>query len=114
MKNLFNGFASESVTVPCEPTVKKGDPISLDNSSCAFTGYEGTEFMGVCLEVRDGYATVALKGYAELEYQGSRPAIGFNGLVCASDGTVTVDNENGRKLMIVAVDSAEKIIGIIL
>ena len=114
MKNYFNGFASECITIPCKSTVKKGDPISLDNSSNAFTGYDGTEFMGVCHQVRDNYASVALKGYAELKYEGEAPIIGFNKLVCGAGGTVKVDNNVGRSVMVVAVDTAEKLVGVIL
>lgn len=114
MNNYFNGFATECITLPCNSAVKKGDPISLNDSSTAYTGYDGTEFMGVCLQVRDGYASVALKGYAELKYEGEDPIIGFDKFVCGAKGTVKIDNNVGRSIMVVAVDTVEKIMGVIL
>lgn len=114
MKNYFNGFATECVTIPCESTVKQGDPISLDNNSVAYTSYDGTEFMGVCDQVRDGYASVVLRGYAEFTYEGQQPAIGFANLICAADGKVKVDNDFGRSVMVVSIDADSQKIGIIL
>ena len=114
MKNYFNGFAPECITVPCKSTLKQGDPVSLNNSGTAYTGYDGTEFMGVCVGVRDGYASVALKGYAELKYEGESPIIGFDKLVCGADGTVKIDNNVGRSIMVVSVDTVEKLMGVIL
>ena len=114
MKNYFEGFATECITVPCESDVKAGDPVSLDNSSTAYVCYEGTEFMGLCTYVRDGYATVTLKGYAQFNYEGQEPATGFIKIVCGSEGTVKVDEVVGRSVMVVAVDTQEKKVGIIL
>lgn len=114
MKNYFNGFAVQSVTVPCDPTVKEGVPVGFDTTSMAYAADEGTDFIGICLQVRDGYATVALKGYAELKYVGTQPFVGYNKFVCASDGAVMVDNEYGINVLVVAIDTAEKIVGIVL
>ena len=114
MKNYFEGFATNCITVPCEADVAVGDPVSLDNSSIAFTSYDGTEFMGVCSYVRDGYATVILTGYAQLKYKGEQPPVGFTKLICASNAAVKVDEAIGRSVMVVAVDTNEKKIGVIL
>ena len=70
--------------------------------------------MGVCDGVRDGYASVILRGYAEFTYEGQQPVIGFVKLMCTADGGVKVDNEFGRNVMVVAIDTANKKIGVIL
>lgn len=114
MKNYFEGFATNCITVPCESDVKEGSPVSLDNTSTAYVCYDGTEFMGVCTQVRDGYATVVITGYAQFSYEGQQPSVGFIKLVCGSEGTVKVDEVIGRTVMVVAVDEQEKKVGVIL
>lgn len=114
MKNYFEGFATNCITVPCEEDVKAGDPVSLDNTSTAYVSYDGTEFMGLCTQVRGGYATVILTGYAQFGYEGQQPAVGFVKLVCGSEGKVKVDDAIGRSVMVVSVDTQEKKVGIIL
>ena len=114
MNNYFEGFATNCITVPCEDDVEVGVPVSLDNSSMAFKSYDGTEFMGLCTYVRNGYATVVLTGYAQFSYEGQQPPVGFVKLVCGSKDTVKIDEEIGRSVMVVSVDPIEKKVGIIL
>ena len=58
------------------------------------------KFCGICIAVRDGYATVQLRGYAEFK-AGSKIAPGYQKLAANSSGGVAINDSAGRELLVV-------------
>ena len=106
----FNGFNDNTVTFEADATVEKGCLVKLieDNTVGACTG--GDKVVGVCVNVREGYAAVKLAGYAELPVEGAVD-VGLNKL-CAASSTTLKESESGREYLVVSCGTDT--IGVIL
>lgn len=66
----------------------------------------GDKFCGVLEGARKGYGAVQLHGFAEVQYTGTAPAVGYANL-CA-DGTGGVKTGDGREYLVVSVDTVKQ------
>lgn len=64
---------------------------------------DGEVFMGLMETVRNGFCGVQLHGFAQVDYTGTAPGLGYVKLAANGAGGVKV-SENGRAHLVVAVD----------
>lgn len=106
----FNGFYENTVTFEADSTVQKGCLVKLTDDNTVGVCENGDKVVGVCVNVREGYAAVKLAGYAELPVEGA-VNVGFVKLSAAS-GTALKEDTNGRECLVVS--SGTDTIGVIL
>ena len=70
-------------------------------------------FNGVTMKVRNGMATVALRGFVTVKYAGTAPALGECKLVAASAFEVQVA-ETGKSCLVVSVDTANQEVTVLM
>ena len=61
MNNNFMGFMENTITFECDETVKTGVPVKVIESGKVTACGEGDKICGVCMNVRDGFASVQVK-----------------------------------------------------
>lgn len=81
----FNGFMENVLTFECDSAVEAGDLVSMTASGKVGKAIENSNFIGVCVSTRDGYAAVQLAGYIEMPKSGTMN-VGYNKLVTAAQG----------------------------
>ncbi len=106
----FNGFYDNTVTFEADSTVEKGTLLKLIDDNTVSACEAGDKVVGVCVNVRDGYAAVKLYGYAQIPVEDS-VNVGFQTLSAASDKAFKSD-ANGREYLVVMADTDT--IGVIL
>lgn len=115
MKISFNGLSETVASFYASEDVKSGDIVQMSDNFTVGTAEEGTSFVGVCLNVREGIAAVQLKGYAECKYSETAPALGFVFLAAGSDGTVrSAYAGQGRFALVIAVDTQNSTVKFVL
>lgn len=67
---------------------------------------DGDKFIGVMEGIRKGAAAVQMKGFAEVSYSGTDPALGYVNL--AADGNGGVKTGSGREYLVVCVNESAK------
>lgn len=104
MNISFKGFDEKAVTFEADSTLKKaGVAVTVKANGKVAPCAEDDRICGVALSVRDGYAAVLLRGYAELPYSGNI-APGFQNLAVNENGKIEI-NEDGREILVVSVNS---------
>ncbi len=106
----FNGFYDNTVTFEADSTVEKGTLLKLIDDNTVAACEDGDKAMGVCVNVREGYAAVKLYGYAEIPVEGA-VNVGYQNLSAASDKALKADT-NGREYLVVSAGTDT--IGVIL
>ncbi len=106
----FNGFCENTVTFEADSTVQKGALLKLIDDNTVAVCTEGDKVVGVCVNVRDGYAAVKLYGYVEIPVEGS-VNVGYQTLSAASANAFKAD-ANGREYLVVSAGTDT--IGLIL
>ncbi|MBR5438564.1 MAG: hypothetical protein IKV21_06565 [Clostridia bacterium] len=113
MKNYLDGFERKDVTLLGLGTVSKDYTVAITDSFKVKNGANGSNFFGVCTHFANGMASVTIKGYTVVKFTGTAPSVGFVKLVCDGKGGVKTD-DSGREILVVAVDTAEGVCGVIL
>lgn len=106
----FNGFCENTVTFEADSTVEKGSLVKLIDDNTVAACEAGDKVCGICVNVREGYAAVQLKGYAEVAVEGV-VNVGYQTL-SAADGMSVKADENGREYLVVSAGTDT--VGIIL
>lgn len=109
----FMGFSENVLTFACDNTVKAGDAVKMKASETVTPAGDGDVLIGICLDVRNGYAAVQLSGYAEMEYSGTAPTVGYAKLASAGSGKVK-SGTSGREYLVLNVNAASSTVGFIL
>ncbi len=111
MNVSLEGFNSKTATFAAAADVKKGNPVTFTSNYTVGVAGSGVAFCGVCVDVRDGYATVQLCGYCRAKYSGSAPVVGYS--LLAGDGSANVKtmSSNGTAVSVIDVDTTEKTVG---
>ncbi len=110
MNISFMGFGENTVTFQAEDTLTKGVPVKITAEGTAAPCEAGDKICGVAVNVRDGYAAIQLKGYAEFKCADTIDC-GYQYIGAGANGTVEQDN-SGREMLVVS--SSEDTVGIIL
>lgn len=110
MNVCFNGYNEGVVTFEADSTVKAGQPVMV-SANGKVEAADG-DFCGICIDVRNGFASVQLDGYAEVDTSGT-VSVGYQQLA-ANSGKLSVSANSGRKILVLDVDSTNNKAGIIL
>ena len=110
MNISFNGFNENVLTFIADSTVEEGMPVKISADGTVSKCANNDAFCGLCVGVREGYATVQLTGYAVFP-AGAKVTVGYTKLAVNSEGKVAANN-SGREYLV--VDSTATEIGIIL
>lgn len=107
----FNGYGENIVTFLADNSLTEANvPVKIVADGTVAKCAANDVFCGICLGVRDGYATVQLSGYARVNTS-SKLALGYTKLSAAANGKVSA-NDSGRALLV--VESTTTDAGIIL
>ena len=108
----FNGIGEKLVTFVCD-NAKKGEVVKVSGEGSVAPCDAGDPFDGVAMLADDGFAGVLLRGFADVPYSGSDPAVGHNSFSADGFGGVKAGGE-GRDFLTVAVDTVNKIATILM
>lgn len=112
MKTCYTGFEENVITVEAAKTLTSvGVPVKIDSDGKAAPVAAGDVICGVCVGLRNGYASVMVKGYVTLPVSGSVTP-GWQTLAAASATAVKTVTSNGRGHLVLESSSTE--IGFIL
>lgn len=107
----FNGYGENVATFIADSALtESGIPVKISADGTVAKCASGDAFCGICLGVRDGYATVQLSGYARVQTS-SKLALGYTKVAAGASGKVSA-SDSGRALLV--VDSTTTEAGIIL
>lgn len=107
----FNGYGENAATFIADSELEQtGVPVKISADGTVAKCASGDLFCGICIGVRDGYATVQLSGYAKVQTT-AKLALGYTKLAAAANGKVAA-NDSGRELLV--IDSTASEAGIIL
>lgn len=112
MNVAFNGYDEGIITFEAASGVTAGSPVEITANGKVSAVTSGA-FCGICRSVRNGYASVQLKGYVKAESSGSI-SLGYQKLGAYTGGKVKADSTNGREYLVVDVDSTANTVGFIL
>lgn len=116
MKVSFEGIGESVVTFYNSATAgaAAGEPVKMtDNGEVGACG-SGDKFIGLALTAEGEYCAVQTKGYAQTVYSGTAPAVGYAKLSGNGSGGVKSDAANGREILVIDVDTVNKLVGIVL
>lgn len=114
MNTAFIGFNTKDVTLTSTGSVSVGQPVTIYSNSSVAKAAADTKFCGFVSEVNGKNVSVTVAGYAKVRYTGTAPTHGYCNL--SSNGTtgVKIDDTNGRPILVVGVDTTNKLVEIIL
>jgi len=110
----FNGYNETLVTFQAGTGTKKGIPVKLNADREVAACAANNLFCGKCVAVSGGYASVQLTGYVKLPYTGTAPAVGYTMLAADGSGAVKTVASGGRTHLVIDVDTAANLVGLIL
>ncbi|MDU7338437.1 MAG: hypothetical protein E7L17_10030 [Clostridium sp.] len=113
MKVELNGFGEKMVTFEAAQGIAAGMPVMMSANGKVAPCAAGKLFCGIAGNVRGEFAAVQLSGYVKVPYSGTAPAVGYQSFSGDGTGKVKVDSA-GRPLLVVDVDTATAVCGIIL
>lgn len=115
MSISFNGYNEKLLTFKASGNIANGAAVKISANETVSVCAKDDYFCGVCLGVKNGLACVKLAGYHKLTYSGTTaPTLGYSNLVADANGNVTVASEGGRSILVVDVDTTNKVVGVIL
>lgn len=106
----FNGFAENVATFIADSSVKVGSPVKISANGTVSACSSGDTFCGICINVRDGYASVQLSGFITVPTS-AKLALGFTKLAAGSNGNIAAST-SGREHLVICSDTSQA--GIIL
>ena len=114
MNVSFQGFDEQLATFEADSRVKPGVPVKMSgNGQVALCGAADVP-CGFAVGVRDGYASVQLRGYFRIAYTGSLN-LGRQLIVADSGGKIKASsNTTGISVLITDLDSSASTAGLIL
>ncbi len=112
MKTSFNGFNENVATFEAASGVAAGKVVGISTNGKVQAVTSG-DFCGVCKNVRGDIAAVQLTGYVRVPYTGSL-SLGYQKISAAAGSKIAADSTNGREHLVIDIDSAASVAGIIL
>ncbi len=115
MKVSFEGIGESVVTFynSAVSAATAGVTVKMSGNGEVSACEDGNRFFGYALACDTDFAAVQTAGYIELGYTGTAPAVGFVKLAANGAGGVKAD-EAGEEFLVVDVDTANKILGLML
>ena len=106
----FNGYGENVATFMADETVQVGAPVKMSTDGTVTASSATENFCGICIAVRDGYASVQLAGYVTMPAK-SKISVGYQKLAASVDNTIAV-NSSAREFLV--INSTETEVGFIL
>lgn len=96
----FKGLNSEVATFKCNSSVTgAGQLVKLVGSGMVGKCTAGDQPIGVVVNVRNGFAAVAVRGFVEVAHDGT-VTVGYRSISASDDKTVKIDNTNGIRCLV--------------
>lgn len=123
MSVSYNGFHSNVITIPYDTTksLKPGMPVTINETGLCKPA-QMSNFIGVCVGIREGNAAVQVSGYVEAKANTDALPYGVIDLFVDNDCNVSAHLEiapgdvleNAKAYSVLKVDSENNIVGFIL
>ncbi len=119
----FIGYEESLITFKASGTIKEGDLVKVSGNGEVAVCEADDVFCGIAVDIRNGYVSVQMKGYAEVSYVETAPDLGYEKLVAGSASAVEAVVEStgssgtttaGRTVLVVNKDTTNSKVGIIL
>ena len=119
----FIGYEESLITFKASGTIQKGNLVKVSGNGEVSTCVANDVFCGIAVDVRNGYVSVKMKGYAEVAYVGTAPGLGYIKLAAGSGSEVKAVTQStdsseaaaeGRTILVVNKDTTNSKIVIIL
>lgn len=116
MAVAFNGFKESLVTFKAAGGLTQaGVPVKISANDTVDICAAGDSFCGIANQVKGGYASVQMSGFATLAYSGTpEPAVGYCALAADGSSGVKAVTAGGKSLLVIHVDTVAKTVGVML
>ena len=91
------------ITVPADDEVKAGNVCSIGTDGILHIAPQGGKYDGVCLQVRNGYATLQIHGVMTAPLYTTGVTCGATKLMLVGDNTMIYDTD-GKDVLVLEVD----------
>lgn len=107
------GFNEGYITLyVAEGTQKDSVVTVVDGNTCGNCS-EGGKFCGILKGIRNNIGSVQVKGYAEIKYSGTAPALGVTSLVADGNGGVKASS-SGVSVIVTEVNEETQTVKVIM
>lgn len=113
MNVYLNGFDRKEVTFKAGSDAKEGKTVNLLTKTTVDASPLDTNFLGICTLIRNGMASVVLRGYVTVAYSGTAPSLGYNKIASDGAGGIKV-SDSGRDILVADIDAVNSTCGIVL
>ena len=99
----FNGFNEKVLTFLADDLVTEGCLVTMSESGTVTKASDNDSFIGVCMNVRDGYAAVQVEGYVEADLTGE-VSVGDAILTATTSGVQAAEEGKSYRVIYVGTD----------
>ena len=111
MKVSFDGIGEMTATLPAAESAERGCVVKLDGDGRVCACGDGDSFIGMAVNIRQGFAGVRLGGLVQVKCSGTVPDCGW--AMLAADGAGGVKTAPaGREYLVLEADTAAQTIAI--
>lgn len=103
MEINFNGFNEKVLTFMADDLVTEGCLVTMSESGTVTKASVDDGFIGVCMNVRDGFAAVQVEGYVEIDLTGE-VSVGDVILTATDSGVKPAEEGKSYRVIYVAPD----------
>lgn len=97
----FRGLNAEVATFNCDSSVTtKGQLVKMSGSGSVSKCADGDLPIGVTVNVKNGYAAVQIRGFAEIAQDGTISAVGYQSISACDDQTLASNTTNGIEKLV--------------
>lgn len=99
----FNGFHEKVLTFMADDLVTQGCLVTMSESGTVTKASADDSFIGVCMNVTDGFAAVQVEGYVEIDLTGE-VSVGDSILVATDSGVKAAEEGKSYRVIYVGTD----------
>lgn len=99
----YDSIHDVCITVPADDEVKAGNVCSIGKDGILHLAPEGDKYDGMCLQVRNGYATLQIHGVMTAPLYTTGVSCGATQLLLVGDNTFVYDPA-GKDVLVLEVD----------
>ena len=101
----FNGFDSKCLTFICNSTVNRpGQLVKISASRVVDKCGSDDIPVGITIDVRNGYASVLIRGYFEVAHNGTVTP-GYTKISACNDSMIKRDQQYGKEMLVVGAEA---------
>lgn len=110
----YNGFNENYLTVKTKEKIESGNPVSVDANGDFIVCASGSDVFGIVKESSEYCATVQVSGYTKIKYASGTPSTGYGYLSGDGKGGITIAESGKKPVFIMAADTENSEIAVIL